>query len=169
MSPGIIQQIDTEAISDTVASLMKDAIHKATGVDHDSMILHASHTHDGGYLVMKRVPGMDNVSSSQGDGVPEKASEIDVLYVKMAISRAADAAVNAIADLKDAKLSIGRSEAKRISFGRRYLMKDGKVRTNPGIRNPDIVKPYGPPPDEEVQVLRVDVEGGKPICIINFL
>lgn len=164
----IIQQIDTEAISDTVASLMKDAIHKATGVDHDSMILHASHTHDGGYLVMKRVPGMDKVSSSQGDGVPENASEIDVLYVKMAISRAADAAVNAIADLKDAKLSIGRSEAKRISFGRRYLMKDGKVRTNPGTNNPDIVKPAGNPADEEVQVLRIDREGAKPIAIINF-
>ena len=33
---------------------------------------------------------------------------------------------------------------------------------------PDIVKPYGLPPDEEVQVLRIDREGGKPICVINF-
>ena len=65
----------------------------------------------------------------------------------MSTTRAADAAVEAIRDLKPAKLSYQRSEAKRISFGRRYLMKDGNVRTNPGTNNPDIVKPVGNPPD----------------------
>ena len=77
------------------------------------------------------------------------------------------AAVAAVADLKPARLSCARSVARRISFGRRYLMKDGKVRTNPGTNNPDIVRPVGTA-DETVQVLRVDREGGKPICIINF-
>ena len=83
------------------------------------------------------------------------------------MTRAADAAVNAIRDLKPAKLSCGRSEAKRISFGRRYVMKDGKVATNPGTNNPDIVRPAGTA-DEQVQVLRIDREGGKAICVINF-
>lgn len=163
----ILQQIDTEALSDAVASLMIDGISKKTGVDRESIILHASHTHDGGFLVMKSPPGVKR-SASVDDGVPENATEVDYLYVRMSVTRAVDAAVNAIADLKPAKLSAGRSVAKRISFGRRYLMKDGRVRTNPGVNNPDIVKPYGPPPDEEVQVLRIDVEGAKPICIINF-
>ena len=163
----ILQQIDTEALSDAVASLMIDGISKKTGVDRESIILHASHTHDGGFLVMKTPPGVKR-SASVDDGVPENATEVDYLYVRMSVTRAVDAAVNAIADLKPAKLSAGRSVAKRISFGRRYLMKDGKVRTNPGVNNPDIVKPYGPPPDEEVQVLRIDVEGAKPVCIINF-
>ena len=160
----IIQQYDTEGISDAVANRLRDAIAKATGVKRDAIIVHASHTHDGGFLAQDA----DHGSSAGDDGVPSTATEIDRLYSAFCVTRAADAAVQAIADLKPAKLSVGRSVAKRISFGRRYLMKDGKVATNPGTNNPDIVKPVGNPPDEEVQVLRIDCEGAKPICIINF-
>ena len=156
----VVMQLDTEAISDAVADDMRDAVVKATGIDRNAIILHASHTHDGGHLAMKQKMG----ASSLGRG----ENEISDIYRKMSVSRVADAAVNAIRDLKPAKLSYQRSVAKRISFGRRYVMKDGKVRTNPGVKNPDIVKPYGPPPDEEVQVLRIDCEGAKPICVINF-
>ena len=132
---------------------------KATGVDRNAILLHASHTHDGGNLAAK-------VTQSSAAGVA--LDPLTKLYVEMSTTRAADAAVEAIRDLKVAKLSYQRTEAKRISFGRRYLMKNGKVQTNPGTNNPDIVKPAGPPPDESVQVLRIDREGGKPICMINF-
>ena len=157
----LIAQVDTEGISDEVADLMRDAAAKATGVARGAVIVHASHTHDGGFLerTLSGVAFVGGVSA---------ATEVDDVYLKMVVTRTADAAVNAIKDLKPAKLSCGRSEAKRISFGRRYLMKDGKVATNPGTNNPDIVKPVGNPPDEEVQVLRIDCEGAKPICIINF-
>ena len=159
----LVMQLDTEAISDTVGDEMRDAASKATGIDRDAIILHASHTHDGGHLVMARRPG-DKPSVVRGEG----PDGIAALYRKMAVSRVADAAVNAVRNLKPAKLSYQRSVAKRISFGRRYRMKDGKVRTNPGVNNPDIAEPYGPPADEEVQVLRIDCEGDKPICVINF-
>ena len=155
----LIMQFDTEALSDWTADGMRDAIVKATGVDRDAILLHASHTHDGGHLAAK-------VTQSSAAGV--NIEPLTKLYVEMATTRAADAAVEAIRDLKPAKLSYNRTEAKRISFGRRYLMKSGKVQTNPGTNNPDIVKPAGPPPDESVQVLRIDREGGKPICMINF-
>ena len=152
----VVMQLDTEAVTDHVADIMRDAVVKATGLERNAIIIHASHTHDGGHLAM----GAD--SSEVGN------DEISRIYLKMSTTRVADAAVNALADLKPAKLSYQRSVAKRISFGRRYMMKDGKVRTNPGVNNPDIEKPYGPPPDEQVQVLRIDCEGAKPICIINF-
>ena len=157
----LVAQVDTEGISDEVADLMRDAVVKATGVARDAILLHASHTHDGGFLE-RTLAGESNV------GAVSAATEVDDVYLKMVVTRAADAAVTAIADLRPAKLSCGRSEARRISFGRRYLMKDGKVATNPGTNNPDIVRPVGNPPDEEVQVLRIDCEGAKPICIINF-
>ena len=156
----LVAQYDTEAISDSVADRMRDAIVKAAGVPRDAILLHASHTHDGGFLAVK----LDHGSNTIGD---KRATDVDRVYVDMCVARSADAAVAAIADLKPAKLSCGRSVAKRISFGRRYLMKNGKVQTNPGTNNPDIVKPVGTA-DETVQVLRVDREGGKPICVINF-
>ena len=157
----LVAQVDTEGISDDVADLMRDAVVKATGVARDAVLLHASHTHDGGFLER----GLNGHEQGGATGEP---TEVDDVYLKLVVTRAADAAVNAIADLRPAKLSCGRSVAKRISFGRRYLMKDGKVATNPGTNNPDIVRPVGNPADEEVQVLRVDCEGAKPICIINF-
>ena len=154
----LVAQYDTEAICDAVADRMRDAIVKATGVNRDAILLHASHTHDGGNLAARTV--------KKGDDAP-KLAEIDRIYIDMAVTRSADAAAEAIRDLKPAKLSFGRSEAKRISFGRRYLMKSGKVQTNPGTNNPDIVRPVGTA-DETVQVLRIDREGGLPVCVINF-
>ena len=156
----VVMQLDTEAVSDYVADGMRDAVVKATGIDRNAIIIHASHTHDGGHLAMKQTMGASSVGRGE--------NAISEIYRTMAITRVADAAVNALADLKPAKLSYQRTVAKRISFGRRYVMKDGKVRTNPGVNNPDIVKPYGPPPDEQVQILRIDCEGAKPICVINF-
>ena len=163
----LVAQYDTEALSDYVADRMRDAIVKATGVDRGAILVHASHTHDGGNLAMKN--GRETLAAAGGDsGASANCRDIDYAYLDLAVSRSADAAVLAIRDLKPAKLSCGRSVAKRISFGRRYLMKNGKVATNPGTNNPDIVRPVGLPVDDEVQVLRIDREGAKSIAIINF-
>ena len=160
----LVAQFDTEALSDVTADLMRDAIVKATGVKRDAILLHASHTHDGGQLAYKATCGSMAVTEGKWD---EKFNATDRVYLDFCVTRAADAAVNAIRDLKSAALSIGRSRAERISFGRRYLMKNGKVQTNPGTNNPDIVRPVGTA-DDEVQVVRIDRKGGKPIAIINF-
>ena len=48
----LVAQVDTEALSDLVADRMRDAIVKATGVGRDAILLHASHTHDGGHLAV---------------------------------------------------------------------------------------------------------------------
>ena len=156
----LVMQFDTEALSDYVADKMRDAIVKATGVERDAILLHASHTHDGGHLACKQKMG----ASSVGQG----EDALTDLYVEMSTTRAVDAATEAIRDMRPASLSYARTVARRISFGRRYKMKNGKVYTNPGVKNPDIVGPDGNPPDETVQVLRIDREEGMPICMINF-
>ena len=156
----LVAQVDTEALSDMVADLMRDAIVKATGMDRNAILLHASHTHAGGHLAYGQKAGASSVGRGE--------DAIGRLYVDMSVTRAADAAVLAIGDLKPARLSCGRGVARRITFGRRYLMKSGKVQTNPGTNNPDIVRPVGNPPDEQVQVLRIDRERAKSVCLINF-
>ena len=61
------------------------------------------------------------VKVKQGSSaVGVKLEPLTELYVKMATTRAADAAVEAIRDLKAAKLSYNRSFACRISFGPLY-------------------------------------------------
>ena len=73
----------------------------------------------------------------------------------------------AVGDLAPATIAIGRAEAKRISFIRRFRMKDGTIRTNPGVGNPDIKEQIGQP-DETVQVIRFRREGREEIVAVNF-
>jgi hypothetical protein len=96
----LVAQIDTEALSDLVADRMRDAIVKATGVDRDAILLHASHTHDGGHLAY----GQKSGASSVGRG----EDAVGKLYVDMSVSRAADAAVMAVRDLRIDKKSLFR-------------------------------------------------------------
>ena len=58
-------------------------------------------------------------------------------------------------------------QAPNIAFIRRFRMKNGKVRTNPGVGNPDILHPIGEV-DERVNVLRFDREGADTIVLANF-
>ena len=67
----IVQQYDTEGISDAVANRLRDAIVKATGVKRDAILVHASHTHDGGFLAQDA----DHGASASDDGVPSTATE----------------------------------------------------------------------------------------------
>ena len=92
--------------------------------------------------------------------------EIDPAYNEYLFNRISDAISLAIADMKEATLETARSEARGISFVRRFRMKDGSTRTNPG-NDPDVVGPIGTP-DETVQLVKVVREGAADIAIVNF-
>lgn len=76
-------------------------------------------------------------------------------------------AQRAMEDFAPAWLHIGRGRVERISFIRRYRMKDGGVRTNPGANNPDIVQPIGTP-DETLQVVRLLRQDKPEIVLAHF-
>lgn len=78
-----------------------------------------------------------------------------------------DCAQFAFEDLKPCSLKIATGEAKGVGFIRRYRMKDGTCKTNPGIGNPDIDSFVGEQ-DDSVQLVRIDREDGKDILMVNF-
>lgn len=133
---------------------LRERIAASAGVPADAVYIHCTHTHTG--------PGAgvaDEGRCHLFDGTSG--------YNEFLSGRLCEAAKAAVEDLAPASLAAGRSEAKRISFIRRYRMKDGSLRTNPGVNNPDIYSPVGTP-DESVQVLRVHREGKDDIAVINF-
>ncbi|NMA95738.1 MAG: hypothetical protein GX974_06830 [Clostridiales bacterium] len=69
--------------------------------------------------------------------------------------------------MKSAKLSIGYGKEDSISFIRRFRMKDGSIRTNPGVGNPDIVEPVGQI-NPTVGVIKVELADKREIIIVNF-
>ena len=73
----------------------------------------------------------------------------------------------AVRDMTDAKMGYAVGCAPHIAFVRRFRMKDGSIRTNPGVNNPDIVAPIGDV-DERVNVLRFVRKCAPDIVIANF-
>ena len=83
------------------------------------------------------------------------------------VAKMAEVAKMALADLAPAKIGVARTVCRNISFIRRYRMKDGSVRTNPGITNPNVKEPLGTP-DETLQLVRFRRTGAPDIAIVNF-
>ena len=100
--------------------------------------------------------------------VPAEASEDDNdIFLKRLYQQFCDCAQFAFEDLKPCTLKIATGFAQKVGFIRRYRMKDGSCKTNPGIGNPDVVAPDAVQ-DESVQLVRVIREGGKEILLVNF-
>ena len=125
-----------------------EKISQATGLPRETIVIHATHTHTAG-----------TVNS-------ESKNKLVLQYTEFVASRFVDAALFAIADLKPARMGWAVGKAPNIAFVRRFRMKDGSVRTNPGVGNPDILHPIGDV-DERVNVLRFDREGAETIVLAN--
>ena len=145
----VMLTVDNCYIPTPIAKEWREAISERCGIEIDAIFLHATHTHQG--------PTLAKVAKNP----------LIVEYCEFLKKRVADASVMAIADLKEAKMGIGESEAKNVAFVRRYRMKDGSAKTNPGVNNPDIVAPIGHT-DERVGVVRFERECGDSIVIVNF-
>ncbi|MBQ3493434.1 MAG: hypothetical protein IJA88_04930 [Clostridia bacterium] len=141
--------IDNCGIKKEVISEFKAEITKRTGVPAEAIYIHITHTHTGPRVL------------------PEPEDQLQADYKVMLTSRVTDVAQFAIDDLKPAKMGYGVGEAKNVAFIRRYKMKDGTTKTNPGVNNPDIVEPIGKL-DESVNVIRFDREGAETVVMVNF-
>ncbi len=139
-----------------------ETICKATGLTADQIFIHSTHTHTGPLVTMEGINGMFTGSDTDAD-----TAALNRDYGHMLCRKFADAAVMALNDLKPAKMGWAVGHAPKIAFVRRFRMKDGKVRTNPGVGNPDILHPIGDV-DERVNVLRFDREGGETIVLANM-
>ncbi len=136
---------------------IRQEISKRTGIPVDAIFIHCTHTHTA-------------PASSMASGDTEESKAIAKLsndYREFLFSRCVDVATMAVADLKPAKMGYGVGVAPNVAFIRRYRMKDGSVKTNPGVLNPDIVEPIGQV-DERVSVVRFDREGGETIVLTNM-
>ena len=97
---------------------------------------------------------------------PESEDALEQMYHAWLCSKLADAARMAVDDMHPARMGYGVGTAPNIAFIRRYRMRDGSVRTNPGVNNPDVIEAIGEV-DESVSVLRFDREKDS-IVLVNF-
>lgn len=146
----LLMAVDTMGMNKEYIDSMKEYITAQTGIPTEAIFIHSTHTHTSGRL---------------GNGNPFTDQEAE--YAQSVRRAGVNAAVLALADLKPAKMGWGIGEAKNVAFNRRYLMKDGSVKTNPGVNNPEIDRSIGLL-DERVNVLRFNREDGSNLVLINF-
>ena len=145
----VLLSVDHCGIVKEVLNPMRQHVCDVTGLPWEAVYIHATHTHTGPFL--------------NPDPTEPKEQE----YARTVYHKLADAARMALADLKPARMGYGIGQAPNIAFVRRFRMKDGSVRTNPGVNNPDILGPIGDV-DERVNVLRFDREDGDTLVLVNF-
>ena len=156
----LLLSVDLCMIKTSISDRYRDAIAEATGLSRDAIIIHCQHTHTAPYVD----PDRDNLYVGEYIG---RERELILEYQDFVCYRLVDVALDAIEDEKPAKMGYGIGRASNIAFVRRFRMKDGSVRTNPGVNNPDIVAPIGEL-DERVSVIRFNREEAGDVVIVNY-
>ncbi len=148
-SKTLLMSIDNLHVPTNLVKVYRESISQKTGVPTEGIFIHSTHSHTSATLEL----------NSQNELVQE--------YTEFVGKRFVDVAVFALEDLKPAKMGWAVGKAPNIAFVRRFRMKDGKVRTNPGVGNPDILHPIGDI-DDRVNVIRFDREGAETIVLANM-
>ncbi|MCZ6635894.1 MAG: hypothetical protein O7G87_21050 [bacterium] len=138
---------DLIAMPEQIANAAKARIAERVGIVPECVMMNATHTHS--------AAGIADLLSVDEDTdytawLPLKISDA----VELAIKRMQPAQVGFASVMED-----------RVAFYRRWLMKDGTVRMNPGKNNPDLVRPVGEI-DPELAMMYVEGVDGTPISAV---
>lgn len=117
---------DLVALSQELVTAVRATLRRAGHAFADTIPLTATHTHTGPYV---------------GGVLGDAAVRPD--YLARLPEWTLAAVREAVSDLAPAELRAGCVENNPYAFNRRYWMKNGRVMTNPGKLNPEIVKPEG--------------------------
>lgn len=135
-----------------------------TPIPGGHIMITATHTHT------SLVPGWAGSSSFPALTPPTEgpAFEAAERYKAFAIESIAESIRRAYEDLQPATVSAAIGHEDSLAFNRRFLMKDGTVVFNPGIGNPNIVRPVGPI-DPAVPVIYFESPDGEPLAaLVNY-
>ncbi|MBR5543756.1 MAG: neutral/alkaline non-lysosomal ceramidase N-terminal domain-containing protein, partial [Oscillospiraceae bacterium] len=129
----VIISVDNIGLNQYYMDELRPAVAEAVGTVREGVFVHATHIHTGAAVA----------EASSGEGVSRSPE-----YAKWLIKRIVDAATLAVNDLAPAKMFYTKGEVRDVAFVRRFRMKNGEVRTNPGWQNPDIDHALGTPDEE---------------------
>lgn len=123
----VFVECDVISMHDAVTQQVRSVIQDRLSIPGDQIFLAATHTHTGG---------------------PVR----EFAYREFVTGRIISAIEQAFKSRTPQQAGYASIDNNRLSFNRRYRMKDGSIKTNPGKMNPDVVQSSGPI-DPEVQIL----------------
>lgn len=141
---------DLIAVTEQMVDCAKQRIADRCGIPANHVMVNATHTHTA-------------VAIANLLGTPE-----DTDYTEWVPLKIADAVELAVWRLTPARVGFASVNEERITFNRRWHVKDGTVRMNPGVKHPDLVRPTGKI-DPELTMMFVEAEDGTPLsAVANF-
>ncbi len=145
-----IAVVDSCGLYADVAEAVRKKVAKTTNLPPDAVMVMATHSHSAGPTL------------NWGEQI-----RVNPQYIDMLAARTADAITEAFYNKKEISVRKNTSVLDGVSFIRVFKMKDGGLKTNPGVGNPDIIEPACEI-DREISVAYI-LDNEKPIgAIINF-
>ena len=139
-----------DTIGSTRITELRPAVHEATGIPEDHILLNSSHTHSG--------PDMGKTEFATINA-----------YIKMYVEQGVKAAVAALEDRKPAKMYYATIETEGLNFVRHYVCVDGSyMGDNFGDQSLEAVK-HTSEVDPTMHLIKFDRgEGNKPVLLMNW-
>ena len=145
-----------------VSNEARRLIQEDLGIPPERVMISATHTH--------------SASSALGADRFSLDAKLDD-YQRFVARRIADGVACAVNNLRPAEMAFGTSQAPEHVFNRRWFLKEGKMplnpfgkldkaKMNPGVANPDLVKPAGPT-DPTVSFIAFREPDGRPIAVFT--
>ena len=157
-SPAALVACDLVSIDSALVGEARQLAAKLTPIRPDWIMISATHTHTG--------PLLNPRLFAAAEAAPRRMAE---QYRGGLPARIAEAIKQAHASLASARVLTATGHESSISFYRRFLMKDGTVRTNPGKRNPEIVQPMGEiDPEVDLVWFQTPADGRPMAAYVNF-
>ena len=142
---------DLIAIPEKVADAAKARIAERCDIPPAHVMVNATHTHTA--VAIADLLGVDE----------------DPEYTAWVPLKIADAVELAVWRLQPARVGFASVNEDRITFNRRWHMKDGTVRFNPGVNHPDLVKPTGTiDPELALMFVEATADGTPLSAVANF-
>ena len=149
----LVLAVDHVGLDKELCTQIRERIANAVSIHPNAVFINFSHTHTGPLV------GTDFAYGAVSD--PE--------YTEYLVYQCVRAAIDATQDMAPGELYYAQTEAKGISFVRRYKLKDGTVKTNPG--NPkfhNIIDYVLGEPDESARLLKIVRDGADDIYFVHF-
>ncbi len=141
---------DLIVVPGEVADAAKAMVAERTGIAPEHVLIAGTHTHTGPAIVGAL-------------GTPEEEG-----YAEWVAPRIADALTLAVERMRPAQVAHASGACPGEVHNRRWHMKDGTVRMNPGHQNPDALRPAGPT-DPQLGLMVLRAPDGVPIAALANL
>ncbi|MBI5393669.1 MAG: neutral/alkaline non-lysosomal ceramidase N-terminal domain-containing protein, partial [Verrucomicrobia bacterium] len=142
--------LDLIALDNADTARVREVVAKAAALPVENVCVSCTHTHT----------GPCTLTFFQ--------SEREEAFIAMMTDHCGQAARHAAQSMKPARAAWGNGHEPRAAFNRRYHLRDGTLKTNPGYANPQVIRPAGPT-DPQIPMLLLETTAGEPMAVIaNF-